>query len=70
MCLSDNCYYGNIEKSVIFWGGLSVGFFLDIGVVSDIEECVNNCCYVIKCDVVFMIMKRCFLVMCYSVCLC
>ena len=67
---SDNCHHGNTEKNVTFRGGLSAGSFLDTGVVSDIEECVNNCCHATKCDVAFMIMKRCFLVTCYSARLC
>ena len=66
----DNCHYGNSEKSVTLRGGLNAGSFLDTGVVRNIEECVNNCCHATKCDVAFMIMKRCFLVTCYSVRLC
>ncbi|KAJ7382468.1 hypothetical protein OS493_034629 [Desmophyllum pertusum] len=66
----DNCRYGDSEKDVTFRGGLNAGSFLDTGVVSNIKECVDNCCHATKCDVAFVIMKRCFLVTCYSSRLC
>lgn len=44
VCFFDNCCYSKLEKNVIFWGGLNVGLFLDIGVVDNIMECVDNCC--------------------------
>ena len=51
-------------------GGLNAGSFLETGVVANIEQCVNHCCHTTTCDVAFMIMKRCFLVKCYSPRLC
>ncbi|XP_078381846.1 uncharacterized protein LOC144664603 isoform X2 [Oculina patagonica] len=66
----DNCRYGNSEKDVTLRGGLNAGSFLDSGVVHNITACIDNCCHATKCDVAFMIMKRCFLVTCYSSRLC
>ena len=66
----DNCRYSKSEKNVTLRGGLNAGTFLDTGVVDNITECVDNCCQATKCDVAFMIVKRCFLVTCYSSSLC
>ena len=66
----DNCRYNIPEKDVTLRGGLNAGSFLDSGVVNNISACVDNCCHATKCDVAFMIMKRCFLVTCYSSSLC
>jgi len=66
----DNCRYSNSEIHVTLRGGLNAGSFLDSGVVDNITECVDNCCQATKCDVAFMIVKRCFLVTCYSSSLC
>ena len=66
----DNCRYSNSEIHVTLQGGLNAGSFLDTGVVDNITECVDNCCQATKCDVAFMIVKRCFLVTCYSSSLC
>lgn len=66
----DNCRYSKSEKNVTLRGGLNAGSFLDTGVVDNITECVDNCCQATKCDVAFMIEKRCFLVTCYSSNLC
>ena len=68
--LHDNCRHGNLEKEVTLRGGVNAGSFLDAGLVSNIEQCADHCCSVIKCDVAFMIMKRCFLVTCFSSRLC
>ena len=68
--LHDNCGYGNLEKEATLRGGVNAGSFLDAGLVSNIEQCADHCCNSIKCDVAFMIMKRCFLVMCFSSRLC
>ena len=68
--LHDNCRGGELEKEVTLRGGLNAGSFLDTGVVSNIEQCVNYCCYSMKCDVAFLIMERCFLVTCFSSRLC
>ena len=66
----DNCRYGNKEKKVTLRGGVNAGSFIDTGVVRNIEQCVNHCCEATKCDVAFMITKRCFLVTCLSFQLC
>ena len=66
----DSCRYSNSEKHVTLRGGLNAGSFLDTGVVDNITECADNCCQATKCDVAFMIVKRCFLVTCYSSHLC
>ena len=66
----DDCRYGNTEKKVTLRGGVNAGSFIDTGVVANIEQCVNHCCQATKCDVAFMIMKRCFLVTCSSFQLC
>ena len=66
----DNCRHGNLEKEVTLHGGLNAGLFIDNGVVTSIEQCVNHCCHATNCDMAFMIMKRCFLVTCYSSNLC
>ena len=66
----DNCRYGNTETEVTLRGGVNAGSFLDTGVVTSIEQCVSHCCHATKCDVAFMIMKRCFLVTCLSPRLC
>ena len=66
----ENCRYGNAEKQMTLRGGLNAGSFLEIGVVANIEQCVNHCCHTTTCDVAFMITKRCFLVKCYSSRLC
>ena len=65
-----SCRYSSSEKHVTLRGGLNAGSFLDTGVVDNITECVDNCCRATKCDVAFMIVKRCFLVTCYSSSLC
>lgn len=66
----DNCRYSKSEKNVTLRGGLNAGSFLDTGVVNNITKCVDNCCQATKCDVAFMIVKRCFLITCYSSSLC
>ena len=66
----DNCRYGNKEKKVTLRGGVNAGSFIDTGVVTNIEQCVNHCCQATNCDVAFMITKRCFLVTCLSFQLC
>ena len=66
----DNCRYSKSEKNVTLRGGLNAGSFLDTGVVNNITKCVDNCCQATKCDVAFLIVKRCFLVTCYSSSLC
>ena len=66
----DNCRHGNKEKKVTLRGGVNAGSFIDTGVVTKIEQCVNHCCQATNCDVAFMITKRCFLVTCLSFQLC
>ncbi|XP_068704874.1 uncharacterized protein [Montipora foliosa] len=65
-----SCRYGNKEKKVTLRGGINAGSFLDSGVVTNIEQCVTQCCHSTKCDVAFMITRRCFLVTCFSFHLC
>ena len=65
-----SCRYGNKEKKVTLRGGINAGSFLDSGVVTNIEQCVTQCCHSTKCDVAFMIMRRCFLITCFSFHLC
>lgn len=59
-----NCSISEILYNVIFWDGIKVGNFSFVGRGLFKVECVICCCLIWGCDVIFMILDRCFLVYC------
>lgn len=58
------CLVSGVLRGVIFSGGISVGNFIDYGFVDGFLLCVDRCCFLLYCDVVFMVEKNCYFVMC------
>lgn len=59
-------FYFNSE----LWGGMDVGFFIDLGWVKGIISCLKFCCEIEFCDFVFMKCDSCYVVDCFNSYLC
>lgn len=55
-----------MEYNVIFRGGFYVGKFIDVGKVDGFYICIELCCKVDNCDVVFFVFYCCFFVNCFD----
>lgn len=60
------CIFFLMEYNVIFRGGFYVGKFIDVGKVDGFYICIELCCKVDNCDVVFFVFYCCFFVNCFD----
>ncbi|XP_065658327.1 uncharacterized protein LOC100215004 isoform X1 [Hydra vulgaris] len=65
--VESRCPHNEVLYNMKLTGGLQAGKFTDIGRVKSIKTCIRYCCSdITKCDLAFMLGKRCYLVKCYS----
>lgn len=57
-------FFGGVCEGVIFNGGIRVGNFIDYGFVQEFFFCIEKCCSLQICDVVFMVENNCYFVKC------
>ena len=67
---SGGCVFGSIQKGVTLSGGITAGRYVYKGAVSRSSQCADMCCASVRCDLAFLVMKRCYLVSCYGESLC
>lgn len=64
------CFRSKIFYNVTLRGGYDSGKFRDRGKMKDVIECATLCCHLNKCDLVMMLLNRCFSVDCKNSNLC
>lgn len=64
------CFRSKVFYNVTLRGGYDSGKFKDRGKMKDVIECATLCCHLSKCDLVMMLLNRCFSVDCKSSKLC
>ena len=64
------CTHLDVKKSVTLRGGIGAGNFSKLGLVRDMQTCVDACCQDPACDVAFMPGHVCYSVDCFSERLC
>lgn len=60
------CFFFIMVYNVILRGGFYVGKFIDVGRVNGFYICIEFCCKLDECDVVFFVFYWCFLVKCFD----
>lgn len=69
-CRADQKSRSKIVSNKTLVGGLEAGRFSFVGVVSDMDMCMDRCCAQRGCNVAYMVDKNCFSVACFSPSLC
>ncbi|XP_031552204.1 adhesive plaque matrix protein 2-like isoform X2 [Actinia tenebrosa] len=60
------CTHLDIRKDVTLRQGINAGKFTKLGVMRDMQTCVDACCHDPSCDVAFMPGNVCYTVKCHS----
>ena len=66
----EKCRFGNVYEYTDLKGGLGAGNFLDRGITSNVQVCMELCCAHKTCDLAYVVSSRCYLVECYTTDLC
>ena len=64
------CTHLDIKHDVTLRGGIKSGNFTKLGLVRDMQTCIDACCHDETCDVAFMPGHVCYSVDCFSTKLC
>ena len=60
------CSSSSVNYNVTLSRGAKAGQFYKLDNVPTMEGCVEHCCNAKKCDIAFVISKKCYLVSCHN----
>ena len=65
-----SCQSSKISTGVTLRGGRKAGNFTELGLVANLDTCIDKCCSLPLCDIAYMQDKKCFAVRCFDGLLC
>ena len=66
----QKCLVEEVLHNVTLMGGFRSGTFTAVDYAKSMDECSSACCQSESCDMIFMVLGRCFMVRCHNIELC